>query len=334
MHHFVGRLDKAIKRSLVVNLHVFCNQKMHTLLISLRKPSEFNRGIENVFREAKFGSHHFDLLIRVFEHFDMLDTSTLKLSHSTSDSPSKLNNENMQRFLAGLPQLFEKAEEEWRTFEGEGDDIVEEEGNELSEGDALCALGGMFEDGLVVVVDVQAAFDIYQRLSARGHSTALCGVGWFYDLGGGVVEPDKQRAFHYYQLASDKVGFTKNLKGSRLIFVVVIQGNLSAQRNVAILHSHEGIPEADPRKGIELYEDIITKTEGKMLNAVFSLAYCYDNGKGTAKDPRKAAALYKQAADHGHDRALVNLGVKVNFFYVEACRTYDSKLLSISFYIF
>jgi len=135
----------------------------------------------------------------------MLDTSTLKLSHSTSESHSKLNYENMQRFLAGLPQLFEKAEEEWWTAEGEGDDFVEGEGNGLGEGDALCALGGMFEDGLVVVVDVQAAFDIYQRLSSRGHSTALCGVGWFYDLGGGVVEPDKQRAFHYYQLASDKV---------------------------------------------------------------------------------------------------------------------------------
>jgi len=53
-----------------------------------------------------------------------------------------------------------------------------------------------------------------------------------------------------------------------------------------------------------------------MLNAVFSLAYCYDNGKGTAKDPRKAAALYKQAADHGHDRALVNLGVKVNVYFL------------------
>ena len=82
-------------------------------------------------------------------------------------------------------------------------------------------------------------------------------------------------------------------------------------RNLAIFHSNGRIEGADPNLAVSMLQDLVSKTDGRMTNAVFSLAFIYDLGKGVPQDQRKAVALYMKAAEMGHDRALVNLGVKV-----------------------
>ena len=65
-------------------------------------------------------------------------------------------------------------------------------------------IGVMYALGLGVERDDVRAFDWYLRSSLKGHPGAQSGLGWYYELGRGIPEPDYVRAYLWY--ASSAIG--------------------------------------------------------------------------------------------------------------------------------
>ncbi len=63
-------------------------------------------------------------------------------------------------------------------------------------------IGIMYALGLGVEQDYQRAFDWYLRASMKGHPGAQSGVGWYYEVGLGMPEPDLVRAYMWYTLSA------------------------------------------------------------------------------------------------------------------------------------
>ena len=68
--------------------------------------------------------------------------------------------------------------------------------------DAEELIGIMYAMGLGVKQDYQRAFDWYLRSAMKGHPGAQSGVGWYYELGLGMPEPDLVRAYMWYVLSA------------------------------------------------------------------------------------------------------------------------------------
>ena len=68
--------------------------------------------------------------------------------------------------------------------------------------DAEELIGIMHAMGLGVKQDYQRAFDWYLRSAMKGHPGAQSGVGWYYELGLGMPEPDLVRAYMWYVLSA------------------------------------------------------------------------------------------------------------------------------------
>ena len=68
--------------------------------------------------------------------------------------------------------------------------------------DAEELIGIMYAMGLGVKKDYQRAFEWYLRSAMKGHPGAQSGVGWYYELGLGMPEPDLVRAYMWYVLSA------------------------------------------------------------------------------------------------------------------------------------
>ena len=68
--------------------------------------------------------------------------------------------------------------------------------------DAEELIGVMYAMGLGVERDLERAFEWYLRSSMKGHPGAQSGLGWYYELGMGIPEPDLVRAYLWYGLSS------------------------------------------------------------------------------------------------------------------------------------
>ena len=68
--------------------------------------------------------------------------------------------------------------------------------------DAEELIGIMHAMGLGVKQDYQRAFDWYLRSAMKGHPGAQSGVGWYYELGLGMPEPDLVRVYMWYVLSA------------------------------------------------------------------------------------------------------------------------------------
>lgn len=68
--------------------------------------------------------------------------------------------------------------------------------------DAEELIGVMYAMGLGVEQDYQRAFEWYLRASMKGHPGAQSGVGWYYEVGLGMPEPDLVRAYMWYALSA------------------------------------------------------------------------------------------------------------------------------------
>ncbi len=56
----------------------------------------------------------------------------------------------------------------------------------------------------------------------------------------------------------------------------------------------------------ELFHEAATQGD---RNSLVNLGYCYDEGVGTKKNPRKAMYWYKKAAQHGDLAAYINIAI-------------------------
>ncbi len=63
-------------------------------------------------------------------------------------------------------------------------------------------IGVMYALGLGVDRDDIRAFDWYLRASLKGHPGAQSGLGWYYEVGRGIPEPDLVRAYLWYALSA------------------------------------------------------------------------------------------------------------------------------------
>lgn len=63
-------------------------------------------------------------------------------------------------------------------------------------------IGVMYAMGLGVEQDYERAFEWYLRSSLKGHPGAQSGLGWYYELGLGIPEPDLVRAYLWYALSA------------------------------------------------------------------------------------------------------------------------------------
>lgn len=68
--------------------------------------------------------------------------------------------------------------------------------------DAEELIGVMYALGLGVERDDERAFDWYLRSSLKGHPGAQSGLGWYYEVGRGIPEPDLVRAYLWYALSA------------------------------------------------------------------------------------------------------------------------------------
>ena len=68
--------------------------------------------------------------------------------------------------------------------------------------DAEELIGVMYALGLGVERDDVRAFDWYLRSSLKGHPGAQSGLGWYYEVGRGIPEPDLVRAYLWYALSA------------------------------------------------------------------------------------------------------------------------------------
>jgi TPR repeat protein len=63
-------------------------------------------------------------------------------------------------------------------------------------------IGVMYASGLGVARDDIRAFEWYLRASLKGHAGAQSGIGWYYEVGRGMPEPDLIRAYMWYVLSA------------------------------------------------------------------------------------------------------------------------------------
>jgi len=68
--------------------------------------------------------------------------------------------------------------------------------------DAEELIGVMYALGLGVERDDERAFEWYLRASLKGHPGAQSGLGWYYEVGRGIPEPDLVRAYLWYGLSA------------------------------------------------------------------------------------------------------------------------------------
>ncbi|MEM9344223.1 MAG: tetratricopeptide repeat protein [Pseudomonadota bacterium] len=68
--------------------------------------------------------------------------------------------------------------------------------------DAEELIGVMYALGLGVERDDVRAFEWYLRSAMKGHPGAQSGVGWYYEIGRGMPEPDLVRGYMWYVLSS------------------------------------------------------------------------------------------------------------------------------------
>ena len=68
--------------------------------------------------------------------------------------------------------------------------------------DAEELMGVMYAMGQGVEKDDQRAFEWYLRASMKGHPGAQSGIGWYYEVGRGVVGIDLVRSYMWYTLSA------------------------------------------------------------------------------------------------------------------------------------
>lgn len=198
-------------------------------------------------------------------------------------------------------------------------------------------LANLYHNGYGVTQNYQKAFELYQKAAELGLPQALFELGNAYEKGyHGIVEADIVKAVEYYKKGAEAgncdclnslgamymygKGVRRNRKRGFSLFSQAAKANLEAKYNIALCYEHGTGTEKSIAKALEIYNTLASSGDSysveKMENAVdkiadpeyfFTLALCYDFGKGVECNGEKAIKYYTFAADMGHDRAKHNL---------------------------
>lgn len=150
--------------------------------------------------------------------------------------------------------------------------------------------------------DKSGALFRFKRLAYEGCSPALVEIGNIYEIGGGGIEKDIDKARQWYINSVETIDDPRaHLALGRIYYRTT--DYRSAFYHLSILENRR-----DP-------------------GAMFGLALLYDFGLGVNQDHNKAAKYYRIASDKGHILALKNLSIiKMKksfpsgvFLWVKAC---------------
>lgn len=198
-------------------------------------------------------------------------------------------------------------------------------------------LANLYNNGYGVTQYYQKAFELYQKAAELGLPQALFELGNAYEKGyHGIVEANIVKAIEYYKEGAQAgncdclnslgamymygKGVRRNRKRGFSLFSQAAKANLEAKYNIALCYEHGTGTEKSTAKALEIYNNLASSGDSyaveKMEKAVdkiidpeyyFTLALCYDFGKGVECNGEKAIKYYTFAAEMGHDRAKHNL---------------------------
>ena len=151
---------------------------------------------------------------------------------------------------------------------------------------AMYMLGNMFEQGIGVAKDYEAAFRWYYRAAELGNGEAMNSLGIAYAMGQGAPRND-ELSLRWFLKAAEK-------------------GSIPALSNIAkSYYLGAGVPVGYP-EAATWFERAARKGDPGAMN---NLAVMYEHGLGVAKDPDAAVALFAKSARRGYPLAMRNLGV-------------------------
>jgi len=180
-----------------------------------------------------------------------------------------------------------------------------------NEGDYNCEnmLGGMFQFGYGVNIDINKAIDYYTKAAEKGHSFAQYNMGRLYYKGQSVPQ-DYSKAITWFTKSANQgyhdaqyylgiiyqngYGTTQDyMKALEWYKKSALQGNQYAQGNLGDMYfKGQGVPQ-DYLQAKEWYEK--SANQG-YAHAQSNLGWLYETGNGISKDYTKAIEWYNKAA--------------------------------------
>ncbi len=188
--------------------------------------------------------------------------------------------------------------------------------------DAMCAIGWCYYNGNGVEKDLEKAFEWYLKAAEKGHSEAQNNVGWCYANGLGVAQ-NYAKAVEWYRAAADRTEQTimewKNFYADKVEKAQkkereirnsdLIQGNTSAQKNLAWCYQHHlGTSLSPAEADKEAFRFYRSAAKHRDAEAASSLAFFYKKGIGVEMDMSQAFAWYQRASEAHDATAHCNLG--------------------------
>ncbi|GBC22521.2 kinase-like domain-containing protein [Rhizophagus irregularis DAOM 181602=DAOM 197198] len=152
--------------------------------------------------------------------------------------------------------------------------------NHQDNSDSIVLLGEFNYFGIVVNVDRQKAFELYEKAANLGNSIGLDNLGNCYDEGIGV-NVNKEKAFELYQKAASL-------------------GNTSGINNLGYCYDYGVGTNIDKQKACELYQKAANLGN---ITAQYNLATMYVNGDGALKNIDQAIYWFEKAAEQGDEDA-------------------------------
>jgi len=89
---------------------------------------------------------------------------------------------------------------------------------------------------------------------------------------------------------------------------MVAKGYSLVNTNSPLLANSQPTQAQQSDADFKLFDDTRVKAESGNATAQYNLGYCYEYGRGVAKDYVEAAKWYRKAADQGDSYAQCNLG--------------------------
>ncbi len=156
---------------------------------------------------------------------------------------------------------------------------------EASDAQAMFDVAQAYRKGDGVTLNLEKAFEWYQKAANLGHAQAMSNLGVCYGFGKGVAQNDA-RAVQWYKKAAKS-------------------GRAQAMYNLGFRYgSGKGVAQNDAR-AVKWYKKAAKLGHAKAMN---NLGVRYGSGKGVAQNDALAVKWYKKAAKLGHDKAMNNLG--------------------------
>ena len=133
--------------------------------------------------------------------------------------------------------------------------------------------------------DLAGALFLFKKLEKEGFELALLEIGNIYELGGGGVKTDIEKAIFWYERSISAI--YDNPAAHLALGRLYIQSSRTSDLTKAYHH--------------------FLKAKGQEMGALYGLGVLFERGLGVEKDKDKAIYYYREAADLGHIMALAHI---------------------------